>query len=319
MGSFALPTMLLLAIAHHHDWNLEIMPYAGSEAESRLKHYFELGPKLDWTKESTGMNDVSNRDNFNPMELNRNLFDVLGFFPKESIPWDETLWTPIDKLPSPGGGGTLAQICHNQTVNDLSRRNTTTENCNVTCRLLMGDLPDPMREYMKQNGGIDAFFTESLREIIRQRYVQKNRHRLKHYSSQDYNVAMHVRRGDIVNPSRWTTQEVFAKVARRICSSRTQQNTVIHVFSSGVNRDGGWSELEQVRDTCKNVTFHMDEFEFDTWAHLTVADELVISKSTFGYVPALISAGKIHAPHDFWHTPLAHWELFRNSDGEKIA
>jgi len=325
-GSFVLPTILLLAIAHHHDWNLEIRPYAGSAAEKQLEKLFRMGHELNkvWPGVSTGMNDASNRVGYDPVQVNKEVYDALAFFPKESKPWQESLWTPIENIPD--SDETLDQICFNQTTNGESNNSTasttTTNNGCPKCRLYMGDLPYPMLEHMHQHGGIDAFFTKSLRATMHRLYIEKNRHRLKHFSSQDYNVAIHVRRGDILKSSdRWTEQSTFANVARRICSNRKQHanNTVIHVFSSGLNPDGDWSKLEQVRDTCKDVTFHLDEYEYDTWAHLTAADELVISKSTFGYVPALISMGTIHTPHDFWHNPLAHWEKFRNSDGEKIG
>ena len=39
----------------------------------------------------------------------------------------------------------------------------------------------------------------------------------------------------------------------------------------------------------------------DTFWHLTQADILLISKSSFSYKPALLSAGIVVAPKNFWH------------------
>lgn len=193
-------------------------------------------------------------------------------------------------------------------------------NCATPCRLFMSHDPGPLQKHMLQNGGIDSFFTESWRNNMLELYSKRNRHRVSQdfLLPRNYNIAIHVRRGDILNPRRWTSQDAFAMVARRICSERMRHNTTIHIFSSGVNRDGNWTELEKVIDTCHAVVFHLDEYEFDTWAQLVFADELVISKSTFSYIPALISPGTVHSPDNFWHVTLKHWKKFHNSDGTAV-
>lgn len=84
----------------------------------------------------------------------------------------------------------------------------------------------------------------------------------------------------------------------------------IHVFSSGPNRDGNWSAMQGVTDTCHSVAFHFDEFEFDSWTHFVAADALVISKSSFSLIPALFSVGEVYLPSTYWVKRLSHWNLF---------
>ena len=124
----------------------------------------------------------------------------------------------------------------------------------------------------------------------------QNGHRVRHYAKDgNYNIAVHTRRGDILDKNRWIKQSVFAKVARTICGSKQGSSASsmvdVHIFSSGLNRDGNWTELEQGigKDTCRSIQFHLDEYEFDTWAHLVTADALVLSKSAFSYAPVLFS------------------------------
>jgi hypothetical protein len=88
---------------------------------------------------------------------------------------------------------------------------------------------------------------------------------------------------------------------------------VIHVYSSGKNRDGGWSVLEKElgNGVCHDVKFHLDGVEFDDWTHFVAADALVLSKSTFSYVPALFATGEVYFAQSYWSPPLAHWKTFK--------
>eukprot|EP00591_Stephanopyxis_turris_P007348 CAMPEP_0195507214 /NCGR_PEP_ID=MMETSP0794_2-20130614/709_1 /TAXON_ID=515487 /ORGANISM="Stephanopyxis turris, Strain CCMP 815" /LENGTH=473 /DNA_ID=CAMNT_0040633823 /DNA_START=197 /DNA_END=1615 /DNA_ORIENTATION=- len=298
LGSFALPTVYLLSIAFRYGWALEIFPYEGSEGQETLKQVLALGPKSSkgW---GSGLQDVTNRKNHNPMELNEVVYDKLGFFPEQPDPSpDESKWVDVEPLPAPGPK--LDEICRNNAI---------PRNGFLNCLLQVPIDSEDDNTYVAQwhieeHGGTDAFFTESFRNIIRKRFWKVNRHRLKHYSdevdSSEYNIAMHIRRGDVPKKmkKRWTEQSVFATVARRICESHP--GAIVHVFSSGKNTDGGWEEIENIGGKCGSIIFHLDEYEFDTWAHLVAADSLVISKSTFSYVPALISGGDVYFPHDYW-------------------
>jgi hypothetical protein len=108
-------------------------------------------------------------------------------------------------------------------------------------------------------------------------------------------------------------------VARRIRNAHPGVVDV-HVFSSGKNRDGNWSVLEKVgsNDECRSVAFHLDDDEFDTWAHMVAADALVMSKSAFSVIPAILSAREVHLPGEYWGIRLSHWHSFRERDGAAV-
>jgi hypothetical protein len=65
---------------------------------------------------------------------------------------------------------------------------------------------------------------------------------------------------------------------------------------------------------CANVFFHLDELEFDSWTFMIAVDALVISPSTFSYVPALIRYDNVYVPKKFWHPRLSSFVLF-DDDG----
>ena len=111
--------------------------------------------------------------------------------------------------------------------------------------------------------------------------------------------------------------------------------TNIHVFSSGVNGDGKWSVMEdlarssrnnehqnssqqQSSPVCSNVYFHLDELEFDSWTFFIAADALVISPSTFSYIPALIRRDNVYFPRKYWHPVLSSFTIFDDKDGRII-
>lgn len=309
LGSFVCPTLYLYAVAHTYGWELAVLPFAGSKQEKILQNNFALGDKIDrgW---GGGFQDASHRKGYNPVALNTDAIATMGFFPPifNASENKKIVWIEVEHLASPGRGAgiELEEVCRNRTTADH-------------CYIQLPDNPHTIQRHMEQNGGPDSFFSPELRKTIRNLFLEKNRHRLQHYrddeKSSSYNIAIHVRRGDIVAPTRWINQEVYATVARRICQQH--RNAHVHVFSSGPNKDGNWNALESVAKNgdCASVAFHLDELEFDTWAHMVVADALIISKSAFGEIPALLCSGQVYFPHDFWHVKLSNWIIFNSQNG----
>eukprot|EP00978_Attheya_sp_CCMP212_P023302 scaffold71067_cov51-Attheya_sp.AAC.3 len=324
LGSFSLATIYLKAIAFRYGWALKILPYKGSVGEHQLQNLFKLGNKIDpgW---GSGFQDASYRSEFDPMKLNYVVYEELGFFREQDYkPVNKSEWIAVNDLPVPGTG--LQHVCEQ---NIVVRDGYTS--CKIWLppfkhKLYKSSLQDTiqLRDHIKSNGGADLFFSESVRSHMREAFLQKNNHRLvnvRHNIADEYHIAMHVRRGDILDPGRWLEQKVYATVGRRICTNhgaKDKLNITVHVFSSGKNKDGDWKELEAITDTCDNVQFHLDEQEFDSWAYMVVADALVLSKSSFSYIPALLSAGEVHFPQNFWHPKLSHWHTFASKTGEEM-
>ena len=337
LGSFVLPTILLYAVTQHHNWTLQILPFLGSQQHDTMIQLFALKGNISkgW---GSGFQDASHRTDFNPMELNDMSYEAMGFFPgvaknreiRNTYPW-------IKRDDIPLTGKEMNQVCEEEN----KKRNVNDKNCYI----LLSDDPYRISDYIWGKGGMDHFFTQTICEQLRAQFLLKNYHRLQQYGITNateydatiFNVAIHIRRGDILkldHPDRWIDQQAFANVAKHICHSNSDKNeniqTNIHVFSSGVNRDGDWSIMEGLAlpsnddnniilpPTCSNVIMHLDEMEFDSWTFFIAADALVISPSAFSYVPALIRRDNVYYPRKFWHPALSSFIIFNDENGRMV-
>jgi hypothetical protein len=119
------------------------------------------------------------------------------------------------------------------------------------------------------------------------------------------NIAIHVRRGDIVpdkkdkNPNlsnRWQENTYFINVLTNTLKSLKKDKPVaIYLFSQGQIED--FSEFSQF----KNLQFCLHVSPMDSFMHMVYSDILITSKSSFSYKPALINNGIKICPKDFWH------------------
>lgn len=125
------------------------------------------------------------------------------------------------------------------------------------------------------------------------------------FDSESFNIAIHVRRGDIVigqenkNPNlimRWQGNDYFEKVlCSTIVNLKTKKPIAIYLFSQGEKKD--FPEFE----TFENLHFCLDMNAQDSFLHMVKADLLITSKSSFSYKPALLSNGIKICPQNFWH------------------
>lgn len=125
------------------------------------------------------------------------------------------------------------------------------------------------------------------------------------YDVQKFNIAVHIRRGDIVagqtnqNPNllmRWQNDDYYHRVLEQLTTKlKSEKEICIYIFSQGVAKD-----FEEYRKY-GNVKLCNDWSAMDSFLHLIYADLLVTSKSSFSYKPALISNGIKICPKDFWH------------------
>mmetsp|Transcript_22088 Transcript_22088/g.57660 ORF Transcript_22088/g.57660 Transcript_22088/m.57660 type:complete len:412 (+) Transcript_22088:114-1349(+) len=124
------------------------------------------------------------------------------------------------------------------------------------------------------------------------------------YSSNVPAVAVHVRRGDVSqnDTRRHTPDSWYFKLVSRI--RKTMPDADVHVFSSleGKHED---SEFDEYRK--RGMTVHLDETDIaKPWAQLARADVLVMAKSSFSHVPALLSNGCV-LYEEYWHRPMQNW------------
>jgi len=125
------------------------------------------------------------------------------------------------------------------------------------------------------------------------------------YSKDQFNIAVHVRRGDIVAGQktgnanlqmRWQDNEYFQKVLGNVLTAlKTDKPVAIYLFSQGVAED--FRDFE----TFENIRLCLDMGAQDSFLHMVFADLLITSKSSFSYKPALLSKGIRVCPKDFWH------------------
>lgn len=123
------------------------------------------------------------------------------------------------------------------------------------------------------------------------------------YSPQNFNIAIHVRRGDIMdNPSnpnlamRYLSNDYFEKVLNQILTKlQTPKNIHIYFFSQGKPED--YPEFTHY----PNLHWCMNMNAQDSFLHLVYADLLITSKSSFSYKPALLNNGIKVCPRNFWH------------------
>lgn len=303
LGSFCSGGMMTLAVAHRWGWDFEVLPLEGSRGEWELKRRMANDQIVGEAKKE-----------YSPLDINRQAYDMLGFFPEQTHPvphathpkLNSSKWIEVPKgydLPAPGDPK-LLDLCAQRPLDE--------GNGYVRCRITFPWMREDgvLLPHILKHGGMDAFYTPEFRKKMRDAFLQNNAHRIKFFAEDSpFNVAMHVRRGDVnpeKYPERWVAQSTFASLARYLCTKHPGAH--IHVFSGGTNWDGNWDVLEQVTDTCAKVSFHIDEHEFDTWAHFVAADALVVSQSsTFGKVPAYMTAGEVYdtarkvTALDHWH------------------
>ena len=138
------------------------------------------------------------------------------------------------------------------------------------------------------------------------------------YDSKFLNIAIHIRRGDIVigqknkNSNlllRWQGNEYFIKILGNVLNSiKTDKSIAIYLFSQGKIED--FLEFEQF----ENLHYCLDVNPIDSFLHMVYADILISSKSSFSYKPALLNKGIKVCPYNFWHgyPSLDDWWLVDN-------
>lgn len=128
------------------------------------------------------------------------------------------------------------------------------------------------------------------------------------YDRNKLNIAIHVRRGDVSQdgtPERFTSAHTLKTTIRRIERVLAANDYKITLFCVEKYQD-----LENLES--KNIRLIHKLDIFDVLDHLIHADVLVTSKSSVGYISALVSDGAIiYEP--FWHPPLQGWLNMENN------
>lgn len=138
------------------------------------------------------------------------------------------------------------------------------------------------------------------------------------YSKENFNIAIHVRRGDIMadptNPNlamRYLSNDYFEKVLQQVIKNiKTNKPIHIYFFSQGSPND--YPEFAQY----SNLHWCLDMNAQNSFLHFVYADLLITSKSSFSYKPALLNNGVKVCPQNFWHGyPNDNKWILCNNDG----
>lgn len=125
------------------------------------------------------------------------------------------------------------------------------------------------------------------------------------YDPAFFNIAVHVRRGDIVGSDgkileeyrqRWLSIDYYLAVLDTLTELLERKKVRIYIFSQG-NREN-FKEF----DKYENVSYCLDESEQETFGNLVKSDLLIMGKSSFSYDAALIHQGIRIYPDSFWGT-----------------
>lgn len=151
-------------------------------------------------------------------------------------------------------------------------------------------------------------FSNSQHEIgayLRERFMSASvRKKDRAYYDPAYlNVAVHVRRGDIVDSEgkireeyrlRWLSIDYYLAVLDALTEVIEKGKMRIYIFSQGKK------EHFKAFDKYENVSYCLDESEQETFGNLAKSDLLIMGKSSFSYDAALIHQGIRIYPNSFW-------------------
>jgi hypothetical protein len=266
LGSFVRPTVFLLAIARRYDWDLAILPWEQSAGIATLRHHVALAGAID-PRWGSGIEDVTDRSDYDPVAMNGRVYDEMNFFPNVlSLP-DAARheWIQVEHLPEDGAA--LQTLCqegrNNRTTTKIEEKD---EDDDDTCYIQIPDDYHGIEQFVDDHGRLDDFFPLDFRHHLKEKFLSRHRHRLyvnnnnsgttTLYDTTAYNMAVHVRRGDLTDPLRWIDQAVYYNIVSAICreksslsrsSERDDHNSDkvhVHIFSSGRNLDSSWTTLE---------------------------------------------------------------------------
>ena len=124
------------------------------------------------------------------------------------------------------------------------------------------------------------------------------------YDSSCVNIAVHIRRGDIVSgqttgeaglTKRWLDMDYYINIVKTLSTFLKDKKFVIYIYSEGDAEE--YRAFEQYGP----VKYCFDMSAMDSFLHMIRADILITSKSSFSYKPVLLSDGIRICPDGFWH------------------
>ena len=177
---------------------------------------------------------------------------------------------------------------------------------------------DSMNKYFDENGP-DLY--DEVRNEFRKKYFMTEKPKLV-FEEGITNIAVHIRRGDLMTvhrntrKRRFTSDEYFISLMSKF-NEELRGNCKFYIYTqtpqlkSEIQRQHNETERDlfaNYRNRNMNIELVIDGCPFSDFHHLISADVLVTSKSSFSYVPALFSTNRV-IYNKFWHEPKSYWEI----------
>ena len=173
-----------------------------------------------------------------------------------------------------------------------------------------------MNDYFDENG-VDLY--DKVRDEFREKYFNTEKPKLVFDESKE-NVAVHVRRGDIVAGNRTNrfrkrgnVDEYFISAMESI-RDNSDEGCKFYVYTQtrttkfGTMRKRDLSMFDNFRNLDMDVELVVNGCPFSDIHHIMMSDVIVMSKSALSYVPALFSDAHV-IYNKFWNEPKSYWEI----------
>ncbi len=154
---------------------------------------------------------------------------------------------------------------------------------------------------------------------VKFRSAHANDHDMLTYEPSHFNVAIHVRRGDIMaDPAnenlamRFLSNDYYEKVLQQVVNRFTQlQDKPVHIYFFSQGKVSDYPEFLHY----DNIHWCLDMDAQNSFLHMVHADLLITSRSSFSYKPALMNNGIKVCPREFWHPypDTDDWNLCENN------
>lgn len=149
-----------------------------------------------------------------------------------------------------------------------------------------------------------------INEIFTSDFIKHIQNSISYDKQDNFTVNIHVRRGDVLekDKKRFLPNSYYLNLIKKIKEIRP--DSVLEIYSESESCEG-WEEF--LKYGCK---LNLDTSLVDCWRAFFNSDVLILSHSSFSYVPALYCKGLvIYSP--FWHKPIKGWLNIDLQDFEK--
>jgi len=144
--------------------------------------------------------------------------------------------------------------------------------------------------------------TSVYRDKFRQAKVRVNDKTI--YDKAHYNIAIHIRRGDVnrLMPERFREEVFFVNALRSIVDAlddAKRERVQVYIYSEGGNDFYSFKKMENDPFYQNRIHYCLNGSAKETFLHLVYADELIISPSGFSAIAALVGNARCYKPHDY--------------------